>query len=60
MSNTPGISPITTDIEEVRHSEEDGYFGEGNEKAEPSPDGDEGETDPASESNKDRGRMYNP
>lgn len=23
MSNTPGISPITIDIEEIRHSEEE-------------------------------------
>lgn len=28
MSNTPGISPITTDIEEVRHSDGDGFFGD--------------------------------
>lgn len=28
MSNTPGISPITPDIEDVRHSGEDGFFGE--------------------------------
>lgn len=33
MSNTPGISPVTTDIENVRHSDEDGFFvdeGDGN------------------------------
>ncbi|WP_156420768.1 hypothetical protein [Aureimonas sp. AU22] len=28
MSNTPGISPITPDIEDVRHSDEDGFFGD--------------------------------
>lgn len=28
MSNTPGISPITPDIEDVRRSEEDDFFGE--------------------------------
>lgn len=25
MSNTPGISPLTPDIEDVRHSDEDGF-----------------------------------
>lgn len=28
MSNTPGISPITPDIEEIGHSDEDGFFGD--------------------------------
>jgi hypothetical protein len=34
MSNTPGISPITPDIEEVRHSEDDAFVGNSDEASE--------------------------
>ena len=60
MSNVPGISSITPDIEEVRHSDEDGFFGDDG-------DGNVPDDDTAEDNDRARrvveegqGRVFNP
>ncbi|GGE20015.1 hypothetical protein GCM10011390_44100 [Aureimonas endophytica] len=58
MSNTPGISPITPDIEEIRHADEDGFFGE-DQNSGPAEDADEGDQEEQSIIEDDRSGTSN-
>ncbi|KQT62598.1 MULTISPECIES: hypothetical protein [unclassified Aureimonas] len=60
MSNVPGISPITTDIEDVRHSDEDGFFGDEGDGNVPDDETDEDDDEARKVIEEGKGRTINP